>query len=90
LQGEREKALQLLGQLEDLERRNGGVFAFGLAMVHLRLGQKEQAIDWLERSHLKKELPTSFIKVNPELDPLRGDARFEKLANQIIPPVDAR
>jgi Predicted integral membrane protein len=90
LQGEREKALQLLGQLEDLERRNGGVFAFGLAMVHLRLGQKEQAIDWLERSHLKKELPTSFIKVNPELDPLRGDVRFEKLANQIIPPVDAR
>jgi len=90
LQGEQEKALQLLGQLEDLERRNGGVFAFGLARVHLRLGQKEQAIDWLERSYLKKELPMSFIKVNPELDPLRGDARFEKLANQIIPPGDTR
>jgi TolB-like protein/Flp pilus assembly protein TadD len=84
LQGEREKALQLLGQLEDLERRNGGVFAFGLAMVHLRLGQKEQAIDWLERSHLKKELPTSFIKVNPELDPLRGDARFEALVQKVF------
>jgi len=90
LQGEQEKALQLLGQLEDLERRNGGVFAFGLARVHLRLGQKEQAIDWLERSYLKKELPMSFIKVNPQLDPLRGDARFEKLANQIIPPGDTR
>src|SRR6266704_727373 len=79
LQGEQEKALQLLGQLEDLERRNGGVFAFGLAMVHLRLGQKEQAIDWLERSYLDKELPMSFIKVNPELEPLRGNPRFEKL-----------
>ena len=90
LQGEQEKALQLLGQLEDLERRNGGVFAFGLAMVHLRLGQKEQAIDWLERSYLDKELPMSFIKVNPELEPLRGNPRFEKLANQIIPPGEAR
>ncbi len=90
LQGEREKALQLLGQLEDLERRNGGVLAFGLAMVHLCLGQKEQAIDWLERSYLDKELPISFIKVNPALDPLRGDPRFEKLANQVIPPADAR
>jgi len=90
LQGEQEKALQLLGQLEDLERRNGGVFAFGLAMVHLRLGQKEQAIDWLERSYLDKELPMSFIKVNPWLDPLRGNPRFEKLANQIIPPGEAR
>ena len=90
LQGEQEKALQLLRQLEDLERRNGGVFAFGLAMVHLRLGQKEQAIDWLERSYLDKELPMSFIKVNPWLEPLRGNPRFEKLANQIIPPGEAR
>ena len=90
LQGEREKALQLLGQLEDLERRNGRVFAYAVAMVHLRLGQREQAIDWLERSYRDKELPISFIKVNPALDPLRGDPRFEKLANQIIPPGDAR
>jgi TolB-like protein/Flp pilus assembly protein TadD len=86
LQGERGKALQLLGQLEDLERRNGGVFVYPLAVAHLRLGQKEQAIDWLERSYLKKEMtPMSFIKVNPVLDPLRGDPRFEKLANQIVP-----
>jgi TolB-like protein/tetratricopeptide (TPR) repeat protein len=90
LQGEREQALQLLGPLEDLERRTGGVGAFGLAEVHLRLGQKEQAIDWLERSYRDKELPISFIKVLPDLDPLRGDPRFEKLANQIIPPGDAR
>jgi TolB-like protein/Tfp pilus assembly protein PilF len=90
LQGEQEKALRLLGQLEDLEGRNGRVFAYAVAMVHLRLGQKEQAIDWLERSYLDKELPMSFIKVNPELEPLRGNPRFEKLANQIIPPGDAR
>jgi TolB-like protein/Flp pilus assembly protein TadD len=90
LQGEREKALQLLRQLEDLARRNGRVFAYAFAVVHLRLGQKEEAIDWLERSYRDKELPVSFIKVNPVLDPLRRDPRFEKLANQIIPPVDAR
>ncbi len=90
LQGEQEKALQLLGQLEALDRRNRRVFAYAVAMVHLRLGQKEQAIDWLERSYLDKELPMSFIKVNPWLEPLRGNPRFEKLANQIIPPGEAR
>jgi hypothetical protein len=30
LQGEREKALQLLGQLEDFKRRNGDVLASAL------------------------------------------------------------
>ncbi len=65
----------------------GRVLAFGLALIHLRLGQKQQAIDWLERSYLDKE--TGAIgnsKVDPMLDPGRGDPRFEKLANQIVPP----
>ncbi len=86
LQGEREKALQLLGQLEDLKRRNGRVLAFGLALIHLRLGQKQQAIDWLERSYLDKETGAiGNIKVNPMLDPLRGDPRFEALVAKIVP-----
>jgi len=86
LQGEREKALQLLGQLEDLKRRNGRVLAYGLAIIHLRLGQKQQAIDWLERSYLDKETGAiGNIKVNPMLDPLRGDPRFEALVAKIVP-----
>jgi len=85
LRDEQEKALQLLGQLEDLKRRNGDVSAYGLAMVHLRLGQKEQAIDWLERSYQDKEISISFIKVDPQLDPLRGDPRFQALVGKIVP-----
>jgi hypothetical protein len=27
-----------------------------------------------------------MIRVHPFLDPLRGDPRFEKLANQVVPP----
>jgi len=87
LQGEREKALQLLGQLEDLKRRNGRVLAFGLALIHLRLGQKQQAIDWLERSYLDKETGAiGNIKVDPMLDPLRGDPRFEVLVQKVVGP----
>jgi TolB-like protein/Tfp pilus assembly protein PilF len=86
LKGEHEKALQLLRQLRELEQR-GTVWAFGFALVYLGLGDKNEAINWLERSYRDKEAAKiSLVKVEPLLDPLRGDPRLEKLANQIVPP----
>jgi adenylate cyclase len=86
LKGGCEKALQLLTQLKELEQR-GTVWAFGFALVYLGLGDKNEAVNWLERSYQNKEFAKlSLIKVEPMLDPLRGDRRFEKLANQIVPP----
>jgi TolB-like protein/Flp pilus assembly protein TadD len=86
LKGDREKALQLLTQLKELEQR-GTIWAFGLALVYLGLGDKNEAINWLERSHREKEAAKiSLIKVEPLLDPLRGDPRFEKLVDRILPP----
>ena len=85
LKGEREKALQLLTQLKELEQR-GIVWSFGFALVYLGLGDKSEAVNRLERSYREKEAPKiSLIKVEPLLDSLRGDPRFEKLANQIVP-----
>ena len=85
LKGDREKALQRLNQAKDLEQQ-GGVWAYGVALVYLGLGDKNEAINWLERGYQNKEAARiGQIKVDPMLDPLRGDPRFEKLANQIIP-----
>jgi hypothetical protein len=40
----------------------------------------------LEQSDRTGEVGANlYIKVDPMLDPLRGDPRFEKLADQIIP-----
>jgi hypothetical protein len=87
MKGDRERALQLLSQLQDIERRKGSVEAYSYAIIYLSLGENGQAVDWLERSYRAKELPDiGNIKVNPMLDPLRGDPRFEKLANQVLPP----
>ena len=51
-------------------------------MIQIGLGNKEEAIDWLERSYEAKEAP--LIKVDPMLDPLRGDPRFEALAQKVV------
>ena len=59
----------------------------GVALVYLGLGDKNEAINWLERGYQNKEAARiGQIKVDPMLDPLRGDPCFEKLANQIVLP----
>jgi TolB-like protein/Tfp pilus assembly protein PilF len=84
LKGERAKALEQLDQDRELARV-GKVPAFFVAANYLRLGDKSQAIDLLEQSYRNKEPFITSIKVNPLLDPLRGDPRFEALADKVIP-----
>src|SRR5438876_3643627 len=82
--GQGDKAWNLLSQLEQLatERHVG---PFILAMVHLALGENEKAIDDLERAY--RHRADAFIvgiKVEPLLDPLRGDLRFERLVAKVF------
>jgi tetratricopeptide (TPR) repeat protein len=85
--GEREKALGLLEEVKKIEERVGAVWCYGYAIIQIGLGDKEQAVDWLERSCQASETGViTYIKVDPLLDPLRGNPRFEALANKIIPP----
>jgi eukaryotic-like serine/threonine-protein kinase len=86
LQGDREKASQLLREIEDNEKHGAGIQAANYALIYLALGDKDQAITWLERSYQSRESgEISLIKISPFLDPLRGDPRFERLANQVMP-----
>jgi adenylate cyclase len=86
LKGDRTKALQLLEQLQDLERQNS-VWNYSVALIYLGLGDKNEAMNRLEQSYRARETGSiHYIKVDPMLDPLRGDPRFEKLVDQVIPP----
>jgi serine/threonine-protein kinase len=50
-----------------------------IAVVHLALGDRERALEWLERAHRDGDRALVWLKVHPRLDPLRGDKRFERL-----------
>ncbi|HWH90262.1 MAG TPA: FlgO family outer membrane protein, partial [Candidatus Binatia bacterium] len=82
--GQRDKALGLLSQLENLAaQRYIGPFTF--ALVHLGLGENEKAIDDLERAYHERVDPGIVgIKVEPLLDPLRGHPRFERLVAEVV------
>ncbi len=54
-----------------------------VGLVHLALGNRDAALDWLERGYAERSWQTALINVNPEFDPLRGDPRFEALRRRM-------
>ncbi len=84
--GQRDEALKMLGQLQQLATRRY-VTSYSFALVDIALGEKDKAIDWLERAYRDRAGPDiALIKVDPFLDPLRGHARFEALVQKIFGP----
>jgi hypothetical protein len=52
-------------------------------MVHLGLGQAEQAFACLERAREEQSSWMAYLKVEPRLDPLRADPRFTELMRRV-------
>jgi len=90
LSGNRAEALKILDQLKALSK-DRYVAAYSFALVYLGLGDKEEALRWLEQSyedHAGADI--GWIRVDPLLDSLRGDPRFETLAERIVPAREFR
>ena len=64
--------------------------SYNFAIVHLGLGETEEAFEWLERGVKDKDYWLIFINVDPDLDPLRNDPRFDRLVRTVgIPTVNS-
>jgi TolB-like protein/Tfp pilus assembly protein PilF len=84
LSGNKIEAEKILDHLKKLSKERY-VSAYSFALVYLGLGDKEQALRWLEQSYQDRAgSDIGFIRVDPLLDPLRGDPRFEALAEKIV------
>jgi len=82
--GKENQARQILGQLTE-EAKARYVPAYAFAVIYLALGEKDHALDWLEQAARDHDgFYTNLIKVEPFLDPLRGDPRFETLVSRIL------
>jgi TolB-like protein/Flp pilus assembly protein TadD len=82
--GRKDDALQILSELAE-QAKHRYVPNPAFALVELGLGNKEKALDWLEKGYEAHEARfIAYIKVDPFLDPLRGDPRFEALVQKVF------
>lgn len=83
--GNRKEAEQVLARLTE-EAKTRYVSAYNMALMFLGLGEKENAIAELERAYSEGAgNDLNCIRVDPMLDELREGARFEALAEKIVP-----
>ncbi len=85
--GKKNEALAILKQVRELREssKQRYVSPFNLALIHIGLDQKDEAMQLLEETYEDRDgYNTAFIKVEPMLDPLRGDPRFEALVQKIF------
>ena len=81
--GRQTEAREILAQLTDTSKTRY-ISGYSFAVIHLGLGEKDQALDWLEKdARAGTGFEINFIKVDPYLDPLRGDPRFEALVQEV-------
>ncbi len=71
--------------LEDLQQRakKRHVTPYWISLGYMGLGEKEEALRWLEKAYEERSAWMLFIKVDPTLDPLRSEPRFQAIVRKM-------
>jgi TolB-like protein/Flp pilus assembly protein TadD len=80
--GETSAAQQTVSHLEEQVQKNG-VGRYEIALVYAGLGEKNEAFRWLQDAFLAHDVGLVYLKVDPCLDPLRSDPRFNDLLHRV-------
>jgi tetratricopeptide (TPR) repeat protein len=57
-------------------------FAYEIALIHLGLGEADRALGYLERARVRRSGWMAYLEVDPRLDSLREEPRFQALCGQ--------
>jgi serine/threonine-protein kinase len=75
---DRKEALKVVRELERL-RSDKGLFAYEIGVVHATLADDDKAYVWLRRAVEERSGWIAYLRVDPRLDRLHGDPRFQTL-----------
>lgn len=82
LQGRKDEGEALIKEVKEIARHRY-VSGFFFAEAYVGLGQKEQAITWLERAYDEHDQWMVFANSYPGLDRLRSEPRFQALMRRM-------
>ncbi len=82
LTGQNEKARQVLGQLSKWSRQSY-VSSYLIALVYAELGKEDRAMTWLEKGSVERSRAMPFLNVDPMMDSLRSDPRFQQILTRM-------
>ncbi|HJX83764.1 MAG TPA: tetratricopeptide repeat protein, partial [Candidatus Angelobacter sp.] len=71
--------------LKDLEQPapDGVQDWFFIAGIYAQLGEKDQAFYWLEQAYENRDFFMTYLKVFPQMDPLRSDPRYTSMVRRM-------
>jgi TolB-like protein/Tfp pilus assembly protein PilF len=80
--GQLSEARQTIPKLEDHVQKHG-VGMYEIALVYAGLGEKDEAFAWLEKAYKIHDKGLTYLKMDPAVDPLRSDPRFQSLLERV-------
>jgi TolB-like protein/Tfp pilus assembly protein PilF len=84
--GDKDAARRMLSELDEISKHRE-VVGYLRALLYLSLNNKDEALRWLEQGYEERDGSNiCWIKVDPLLDSLHGDPRFEALVQKVVAP----
>jgi TolB-like protein len=80
--GQIKAAKALIARLEGQVRKNG-IGRYEIALIYAGLGEKQEAFKWLDGAYRAHDVGMVYLKIDPCLDPLRLDPRFNDLLRRV-------
>lgn len=83
--GQREKAVEMISRMKEAGKSQY-VMTYWIGLIYAALGEKDQAFAELEESFKNRDWFVPRMKVDPFMDPLRDDPRFDAMVKRLNLP----
>jgi hypothetical protein len=80
--GRRNEAQEVLAGLMDKSKR-AYVTPSVISLIHLGMGDVDSHFEWAEKAYKEHDRWLDYIKVNPMLDEIRSDPRYNALLKKM-------